>query len=57
MIKQITFVQASNDDKLYIVDSLVNRIGPQVGTVLNADRVHEYVTLRDTKVIIKRVKT
>ena len=55
--KQITLIQADNDDDLYIVDSLVNRIAPQVGKVLRPTDVREYLALRDTKVTIKRAKS
>lgn len=55
--KQITLVQANNDDDLYIVESLVNRIVPQVGMVLKPTEVKEFVDLHDTKVIINRAKS
>ncbi len=55
--KQITLIQADNDDDLYIVDSLVNRIEPQVGKVLARADVKPYIDTRDTKVIIKRAKS
>ncbi len=54
--KQITLIQADNDDDLYIVDSLVNRIEPQVGKVLRPTDVKPYIQMRDTKVIIKRAR-
>ena len=52
--KQINLIQADNDDDLYIVDSLVNRIEPQAGAVLKPSQVKELINLRDTKVTIKR---
>ena len=55
--KQITLIQADNDDDLYIVDSLVNRIEPQVGKVLRPTAVKEYLALLDTKVTIRRAKS
>jgi len=55
--KQITLIQANNDDNLYIVDSLVNRIEPQVGAVLKPADVKPYIQMRDTKVVIKRAKS
>lgn len=54
--KQINLIQADNYDDLYIVDSLVNRIEPQVGKVLKPKDVQSYIALRDTKVTIKRSK-
>ncbi len=55
--KTILLQQADNNDDLYIVDRLVNLIGPTVGTILTKKQVQEYVWLRDTKVTIKRAKS
>jgi hypothetical protein len=56
--KQITLIQADvTDRELYIVESLVNRIGPTVGSVLKPSEAKHYIELRDTKVTIKRAKS
>lgn len=55
--KQITLQQCDNDDDLYIVDQLVNRIEPTAGAVLKPAEVKSLIAQRDTKVVIKRART
>lgn len=54
--KTIVLMQSANDDDLYIVEQLVNRLEPQVGKVLRKADVQPLIVLRDTKVTIKRAK-
>jgi hypothetical protein len=54
--KTITLIQTRRNSDRYIVEALGNRIDPQVGSVLTAPEVQEYIALLDTQVKIKRAK-
>lgn len=51
---KIHLIQSKNDDDLYIVDRLENRIEPQCGKVLKPHEVQKWIHTRDTTVTVKR---